>query len=80
MCDRSGCTHDIPFSAFGHDSMGTIGTATTLCGSDIADINMIAVQTLEKRTAELRLKTLELETLQRQIASLEARIEKLENY
>jgi len=42
------------FAAFGHDGIGTIGTDTTICGSDINGINMIAIQALENRTAELK--------------------------
>jgi trimeric autotransporter adhesin len=38
------------FSAFGHDAMGTIGNDTTLNESDVAGINMVAIQALEKRT------------------------------
>ena len=42
------------FAAFGHDSVGQIGTETTINSGDIAGILMIAVQALEKRTAELK--------------------------
>ncbi|MCP4091770.1 MAG: hypothetical protein GY746_18550, partial [Gammaproteobacteria bacterium] len=41
------------FRAFGSDEIGTVGNDTTLTGSDVAGINMIAVKALEKRTAEL---------------------------
>ncbi|MBN1781060.1 tail fiber domain-containing protein [bacterium] len=40
------------YAAFGQDAMGTVGSDTTLCGSDVDGINMIAIQALEKRTAE----------------------------
>lgn len=63
------------FSAFGHDSMGTIGNDTTLTGSDVNGINMIAIQALEKRTAEQALTIRELEN---QNADLEKRLSKLE--
>jgi hypothetical protein len=52
------------FAAFGHDGVGTIGTPTTLNSGDMEGILMIAVQALEKRTAEN--------------AELKARIEALE--
>ena len=59
------------FAAFGHDSVGQIGTDTTINSRDIAGILMIAVQALEKRTAELKEK-------EAQIAELAARLEALE--
>jgi hypothetical protein len=60
------------FAAFGHDSVGQIGTETTINSGDIAGILMIAVQALEKRTAELK------ET-KAQVAELAARLEALES-
>lgn len=42
------------YAAFGFDGVGTIGSDTTLCGSDVAGINMISIQALEKRSAEQR--------------------------
>jgi hypothetical protein len=59
------------FAAFGHDGMGMIGTETTINSGDLAGILMVAVQALEKRTAELRQK-------EAQIAALAARLEALE--
>ena len=59
------------FAAFGHDGVGEIGTETTINSGDLAGILMIAVQALEKRTAELKQK-------QAQIAVLESRLEALE--
>ena len=59
------------FAAFGDDSVGQIGTDTTINSRDMAGILMIAVQALEKRTAELKEK-------EAQIAELEARLEALE--
>jgi Chaperone of endosialidase len=44
------------FAAFGHDGMGQIGTETTINSGDMAGILMIAVQALEKCTAELKQK------------------------
>jgi hypothetical protein len=60
------------FAAFGHDGVGQIGTETTINSGDIAGILMIAVQALEKRTAELK------ET-KAQVADLAARLEALES-
>ena len=59
------------FAAFGHDGVGQIGTETTINSGDLAGILMIAVQALEKRTAELKQK-------KAQIAALAARLEALE--
>ena len=59
------------FAAFGHDGVGQIGTETTINSGDMAGILMIAVQALEKRTAELKQK-------EAQIAALESRLEALE--
>src|SRR5215467_7361248 len=51
------------FAAFGHDAVGQIGTDTTINSGDIAGILMIAVQALEKRTAELKQTKAELAAL-----------------
>ena len=59
------------FAAFGHDGVGQIGTDTTINSGDLAGILMIAVQALEKRTAELKQK-------EAQMAVLESRLEALE--
>ena len=58
------------FAAFGHDGVGQIGSETTINSGDMAGILMIAVQALEKRTAELKQK-------QAQIAVLESKVEEL---
>ena len=42
------------YAAFGHDGLGQIGSETTINSGDLAGILMIAVQALEKRTAELK--------------------------
>jgi hypothetical protein len=42
------------FSAFGQDGVGQIGTETTINSGDLAGVLMIAVQALEKRTAEIK--------------------------
>ena len=59
------------FAAFGHDGVGQIGSETTINSGDLAGILMIAVQALEKRTAELKQK-------EAKIAVLESRLEALE--
>jgi hypothetical protein len=59
------------FAAFGHDSVGKIGTETTINSGDMAGILMIAVQALEKRTAELK-------QTKEELAELAARLEALE--
>jgi Chaperone of endosialidase len=59
------------FAAFGHDGVGQIGSETTINSGDMAGILMIAVQALEKRTAELKQK-------EERIAVLESRLEALE--
>ncbi len=59
------------FAAFGQDEIGTIGTPTTINSGDIAGILMIAVQALEKRTAEIK-------QLKAESAELKARLERLE--
>jgi len=59
------------FAAFGHDGVGQIGSEITINSGDMAGILMIAVQALEKRTAELKQK-------EARIAVLESRLEALE--
>jgi hypothetical protein len=56
------------FAAFGNDGVGQIGSETTINHGDLAGILMVAVQALEKRTAELKQK-------QAHIALLESRLE-----
>jgi hypothetical protein len=58
------------FATFGHDGVGQIGSETTINSGDMAGILMIAVQALEKRTAELKQK-------QAQLAALESKVEEL---
>ncbi len=41
------------FAVFGEDGVGKIGTETTINSGDMAGILMVAVQALEKRTAEV---------------------------
>src|SRR5215467_3047562 len=52
------------FAAFGHDGLGQIGSETTINSGDLAGILMIAVQALEKRTAELRQKEAQIAVLE----------------
>jgi trimeric autotransporter adhesin len=59
------------FVAFGHDGVGQIGSETTINSGDMAGVLMVAVQALEKRTAELKQK-------EARIADLESRLEALE--
>jgi hypothetical protein len=60
------------FEAFGHDSVGTIGTPTTINSGDMEGILMIAVQALEKRTAEIAELKTRIELLERAINDMQA--------
>jgi hypothetical protein len=57
------------FAAFGHDGLGTIGTPTTINSGDMAGILMIAIQALEKRTAENAALKARIEALERAMGS-----------
>jgi hypothetical protein len=59
------------FAAFGHDGIGTVGTPTTINVGDMAGIMMIAIQALEKRTAELKEQEAEIRKLQQKLAQLD---------
>src|SRR5262245_60155197 len=61
------------FAAFGHDGVGQIGTETTINSGDLAGILMIAVQPLEKRTAELKQKEAQIAELQSEVNDLKAK-------
>src|SRR5262249_13970545 len=61
------------FAAFGHDAVGQIGTDTTINSGDIAEILMIAVQALEKRTAELKQTKAELAALKLETEALKVK-------
>jgi hypothetical protein len=61
------------FAAFGHDGMGQIGTETTINSGDLAGILMIAVQALERRTAELKQKEAQIAVLASKVEELEAK-------
>jgi len=58
--------------------VGRIGTETTINSGDIAGILMIAVQALEKRTAQVSVLESELKQKEAQIAMLAARLDALE--
>src|SRR5215813_5356829 len=58
------------FVAFGHDGVGQIGSETTINSGDLAGILMIAVQALEKRTAELKQKEAQFAVLQSEVKDL----------
>src|SRR5262249_15757264 len=60
------------YAAFGHDGLGQIGSETTINSGDLAGILMIAVQALEKRTAELK-------HTKAQVAAMAERLEALES-
>jgi len=64
------------FGAFGQDDVGTSGTPTTINSGDEAGILMIAVQALERRTAEvenLKAQLVELRTIIREQLALSPR-------
>ena len=61
------------FLAFGHDGLGQIGSETTINSGDLAGILMIAVQALEKRTADLKQKEAQLAVLELRLEALELR-------
>jgi len=63
------------FAAFGSDTVGTIGTPTTITSTDIDGILMVAVQALERRTAE---QAEEAVRLKAENAALKARVEAFE--
>ena len=63
------------FAAFGHDGLGQIGSETTINSGDLAGILMIAVQALEKRTAELKQKEAQLAVLVEELRAKHAYFE-----
>ncbi|MFC1568943.1 tail fiber domain-containing protein [bacterium] len=73
--DAQQCRHYGPmaqdfFAAFGHDGFGTVGNDTTICSSDLQGINMIAIQALEKRTAENEKLKMEVTQLKNELSQL----------
>lgn len=65
------------YAAFGKDDYGTIGCDTLINQQDFLGVNLIAVQALEKRTADLKNEN---DELKKKNSSLEARLEKLEKF
>ena len=61
------------FAAFGRDGVGQIGSETTINSGDMAGILMIAVQALEKRTAELKQKEAQVAVLESTVEDLKAK-------
>jgi uncharacterized small protein (DUF1192 family) len=61
------------FFAAGHDGVGEIGSETTINSGDMAGLLMIAVQALEKRTAELKQKEARIAVLQSEVKDLKAK-------
>jgi hypothetical protein len=55
------------YAAFGKDQYGTIGNDTTINQADFDGINLIAIQALEKRTADLNAKNQALERENKQL-------------
>jgi trimeric autotransporter adhesin len=66
------------FAAFGQDGVGQIGTETTINSADLAGILMVAVQALEKRTAELKQKEAQIAVLASTVEELTAKYACLE--
>ena len=67
------------FAAFGQDGVGQIGTETTINSGDLAGILMIAVQALEKRTAELKQKEAQIAVLASKVEEITAKYAYLES-
>ena len=61
------------FAAFGHDGLGQFGSETTINSGDLAGFLMIAVQALEKRTAELKHTKAQLAAMAERLEALELR-------
>ena len=70
------------FAAFGHDSLGTIGTDTTITSTDIDGILMTAAQALERRAVKhenrIGKQERQVAALRAENAELKARLEALE--
>jgi hypothetical protein len=61
------------FAAFRHDGVEQIGSETTINSGDMAGVLMIAVQALEKRTAEVKQKEAQMAVLQSEVKDLKAK-------
>jgi hypothetical protein len=68
------------YAAFGQDAVGRVGDDTSINSSDLSGILMVAVQALEKRTAELTTQNEELQTRLQEQEALKKRLEKLEQF
>ena len=66
------------FAAFGQDGVGQIGAETTINSGDLAGILMVAVQALEKRTAEIKQKEAQIAVLASKVEELTAKYTYLE--
>lgn len=58
------------FAAFGHDGVGTIGNDTTLASADVDGVLCMAIQALEKRTAELKDAASKIAVLEQEVTGL----------
>ena len=76
---RIGKTAQDFFAGFGHDGVGQIGSETTINSGDLAGILMIAVQALEKRTAEIKQKEAQIAVLASKVEELTAKYAYLES-
>ena len=66
------------FAAFGQGGVGQIGSEMTINSADLAGILMIAVQALEKRTAELKQREAQIAVLALKVEELTAKYAYLE--
>ena len=64
------------YAAFGNDGIGTIGCDTLLSSSDFDGINLIAIQALEKRTADQEERITQLENLNSELRAYNSKLEK----
>lgn len=71
------------FAAFGQDKYGTIGNDTTIASADIAGVNFVLIQALEKRTrvlqeenAKLKVEMLDYKEVVSRVGKLEAMLNK----
>jgi hypothetical protein len=60
------------FAAFGHDAVGTVGTPTTINSGDLEGILLIAVQALERRSAENTALKARIEALEAVVNTMQA--------
>ncbi len=63
------------YAAFGHDSVGTVGTDTTIATLDLNGLNFTAIKALVDRTEALRQKDAQLEQQTRELEALMARLQ-----